>query len=116
QPSESRVARAIVRLKRTHPRRIAYSIYRQPPAGAALPQRSWPLKTVRMASLTHGAQVGRLEGVDTGRRRRWSEEERWSRWKRWCLGVIRSRCRRPHGLLREHSARRTSKIGSAPDR
>src|SRR5262245_7413551 len=29
-----------------------------------------------MASLTHGAQVGRLEVVDTGRRRRWSEEEK----------------------------------------
>ena len=29
-----------------------------------------------MASLTHGAQVSRLEVVDTGRSRRWSEEEK----------------------------------------
>jgi transposase len=34
------------------------------------------LKTVRMASHTHSAQVERLEVVDTGRRRRWSEEEK----------------------------------------
>jgi transposase len=31
---------------------------------------------VRMASHTHCAQVERLEVVDTGRRRRWSEEEK----------------------------------------
>jgi transposase-like protein len=29
-----------------------------------------------MASHTHNAQVERLEVVDTGRRRRWSEEEK----------------------------------------
>ena len=29
-----------------------------------------------MASHTHNAQVGRLEVVETGRRRRWSEEEK----------------------------------------
>ena len=29
-----------------------------------------------MASHTHSAQVERLEVVDTGRRRRWSEEEK----------------------------------------
>ena len=34
------------------------------------------MKTVRMASHTHNAQVGRLEVVETGRRRRWSEEEK----------------------------------------
>jgi transposase len=37
---------------------------------------SWLLKTVRMASHTHYTQVDRLEVVETGRRRRWSEEEK----------------------------------------
>jgi transposase len=32
--------------------------------------------TVSMDSNTHSAQVGRLEVVDTGRRRRWSDEEK----------------------------------------
>ena len=34
------------------------------------------LTTVGMASHTHSSQVQRLEVVDTGRRRRWSEEEK----------------------------------------
>jgi len=31
---------------------------------------------VGMDSHTHGGQVQRLEGVETGRRRRWSEDEK----------------------------------------
>jgi transposase len=34
------------------------------------------LKTVRVDSHTHNAQVERPEVVDTGRRRRWSEDEK----------------------------------------
>ena len=34
------------------------------------------MKGVRMDSHTHGAQFGRLEVVETGRRRRWSEDEK----------------------------------------
>jgi transposase len=34
------------------------------------------LRTVGMDSHTHSAQVERLEVVDTGRRRRWSEDEK----------------------------------------
>ena len=34
------------------------------------------LRTVLMDSHTHSAQVGRLEVVETGRRRRWSEDEK----------------------------------------
>src|SRR5215831_20920774 len=47
-----------------------------------------------MASLTHGAQVGRLEVVGTSRRRRWSEEEKLS-----IVAEVRGWYRRPRAAM-----------------
>src|SRR5215831_11964464 len=47
-----------------------------------------------MASLTYGAQVGRLEVVGTGRRRRWSEEEKLS-----IVAEVRGWYRRPRAAM-----------------
>ena len=52
------------------------------------------VRTVRMDSHTQSGQVGRLEVVETGRRRRWSEDEK--------LRIVARACgdrgwyRRPH--------------------
>jgi hypothetical protein len=57
------------------------------------PARAHRLRTVLMDSHSRSAQIGRLEVVEPGRRRRWSEDEM-VKMSRSCLGV----CSRLPGL------------------